>query len=53
MKVYKQFYDSYGDILFLNYFTTKQGAINFRKGKRVSPPENCKRWEIEEIEVKE
>ena len=51
MKIYKQYYDSYGDILFENYFTSKTLCHKYRNGKHIAPKPDDDNWVIEEINV--
>jgi len=51
VKIYKQWYNSFGDELFVNYFSTKKKAINKRSHPFITPEIDDPRWSIEEIDV--
>lgn len=51
MEIFKQWYDSYGDIIFEEYFTTEEKAIKYRDGDCIEPDKDDDNWIIEIIEV--
>lgn len=57
MKVYKASYDSYGDILFTTYFTSRELAEEYITTTEESYTEithgskDLEHWDIEEIDV--
>lgn len=57
MKIYKQWYNSFGDFLFIRYFISEEKAKEYRETvtkTAIREVENIRcKWVIEEIEVEE
>lgn len=52
MKIYKTYYNSYGDILFRNYFISEKLAKEYiKKNKKDCHLPNDSNWSIDVIEV--
>ena len=53
MKIYNQYYNSYGDEYFEGYYISEELAIAMRSRPYILVDPNDEKWVIEEIEVLE